>query len=102
LATELGIGYARSSTVLDYKLAGRDIGTNLDRLLDWTSEGRPERARHDFGVLQPSDQSIDAIVAWRKRVAAQSVVALVPVIGHFECRDACMARVRVQSAQLRP
>jgi polysaccharide deacetylase 2 family uncharacterized protein YibQ len=102
LAVELGIGYARSSTVLDYKLAGRDIGTNLDRMLEWTSEGRPERARHDFGVLQPSAQSIDAIVAWRKRVATQSVVALVPVIGHFECRDACMARVRVQSAQLRP
>ncbi len=102
LATELGIGYARSSTVLDYKLAGRDIGANLDRLMDWTSEGRPERARHDFGVLQPSGSSIDAIVAWRKRVAAQTVVALVPVIGHFECRDACMERVRVQSAQLRP
>jgi polysaccharide deacetylase 2 family uncharacterized protein YibQ len=102
LSVELGVGYARSSTVLDYKLAGQGIGTSLNRLLEWTAEGRPDRPRHDFGVLQPDAQSIDAIVAWRKRVASQSVVALVPIIGHFECRDACMARMRAQPAQLRP
>ena len=102
LTVELGTGYARSSTVLDYKLAGQGIGTNHNRMLEWTSEGRPDRPRHDFGVLQPDPQSIDAVVAWRKRVADQSAVALVPIIGHFECRDACMARVRAQPAQLRP
>src|SRR5262249_40120009 len=102
LSVELGVGYARSSTVLDYKLAGQGIGANLHRLLEGTSEGGADRPRHDFGVLQPDGQSIDAIVAWSKRVASQSSVALVPVIGHFECRDACMARMRVQPAQLRP
>jgi polysaccharide deacetylase 2 family uncharacterized protein YibQ len=102
LSVELGVGYARSSTVLDYKLAGQGIGASLNRLLDWTADGRSDRPRHDFGVLQPDAQSIDAIVAWHRRVASQSVVALVPIIGHFECRDACMARMRVQPAQLRP
>jgi uncharacterized protein len=102
LSVELGVGYARSSTVLDYKLAGQAIGASLNRLLEWTGEGRADHPRHDFGVLQPDAQSIDAIVAWRKRVASQNVVALVPIIGHFECRDACMARMRVQPAQLRP
>ncbi len=102
LSVELGVGYARSSTVLDYKLAGQGIGASLNRLLDWTADGHSDRPRHDFGVLQPDAQSIDAIVAWRRRVASQSVVALVPIIGHFECRDACMARMRVQPAQLRP
>jgi polysaccharide deacetylase 2 family uncharacterized protein YibQ len=102
LSVEFGVGYARSSNVLDYKLAGQAIGASLNRLLEWTGEGRADRPRHDFGVLQPDAQSIDAIVAWRKRVASQSVVALVPIIGHFECRDACMARMRAQPAQLRP
>lgn len=102
LTGELGVGYARSSTVLDYKLAGPDIGANLDRMLAWTGEGRPDRPRHEFGVLQPAPQSIDAIVAWRARVANQASVALVPIIGHFECQDACMSRVRLQPAQLRP
>jgi hypothetical protein len=102
LTGELGVGYTRSSTVLDYKLAGRDLGANLDRMLAWTSEGQPDRPRHDFGVLQPAPQSIDAIVAWQKRMAGQSAVALVPIIGHFECRDTCMARMRAQPAQLRP
>jgi len=102
LTVELGVGYARSSTVLDYKLAGQGIGINLNRLLEWTSEGPAERPRHDFGVLQPDPRSIDAIVAWRKRVAGQNAVALVPIIGHFECRDACMSRMRTQPAQLRP
>ena len=102
LSVELGVGYARSSTVLDYKLAGQGISASLNRLLEWTSEGRVDRPRHDFGVLQPDAQSIDAIIAWRNRVAGQSAVALVPVIGHFECRDACMAHMRAQPAQLRP
>jgi polysaccharide deacetylase 2 family uncharacterized protein YibQ len=104
LTVELGIAYARSSTVLDYKLAGQGtIDSNLERLVEWTSERPTDRApRHDFGVLQPSDAAIDAIVGWRKRLARQSAVSLVPIIGHFECRDACMSRARVQPAQLRP
>jgi hypothetical protein len=98
------VGYARSSTVLDYKLAGQgSIGSNLERLVEWAGERSSDRApRHDFGVLQPSDAAIDAIVAWRKRLQRQNGVALVPIIGHFECREACMTRVRVQPAQLRP
>jgi polysaccharide deacetylase 2 family uncharacterized protein YibQ len=104
LAGELGIGYARSSTVLDYKLAGQgSIDGNLERLVDWASERTGEKAaRHDFGVLQPDNAAIDAIVAWRRRLAHQNAVALVPVIGHFECREACMARLRAQPAQLKP
>jgi len=104
LTVDLGIGYARSSTVLDYRLAGQgSIDSSLERLAEWTGErsgnGTP---RHDFGVLQPADAAIDAIVAWCKRLRRQNAVALVPIIGHFECRDACMARVRIQPAQLRP
>jgi polysaccharide deacetylase 2 family uncharacterized protein YibQ len=104
LTVELGMGYARSSTVLDYKLGGQgNIDGNLERLVDWASERTGEKAaRHDFGVLQPDNAAIDAIVAWRKRLARQSAVALVPVIGHFECREACMGRLRAQPAQLRP
>jgi polysaccharide deacetylase 2 family uncharacterized protein YibQ len=104
LTVELGIGYARSSTVLDYKLAGQgSIDSNLERLVDWVSERSADKGpRHDFGVLQPDNASIDAIVAWRKRLARQHAVALVPVIGHFECRETCMARLRVQPAQLKP
>jgi polysaccharide deacetylase 2 family uncharacterized protein YibQ len=104
LTVELGVGYARSSTVLDYKLAGQgSIDGNLERLVDWVSERQPDKpARHDFGVLQPDNAAIDAIVAWRKRLARQNVVAMVPVIGHFECREACMQRLRQQPAQLKP
>lgn len=104
LSVDLGVGYARSSTVLDYKLAGQgSIDGNLERLVEWASERSNDGApRHDFGVLQPSDAAIDAIVAWRKRLEGQRAVTLVPIIGHFECREACMARVRVQPAQLRP
>ena len=98
LTVDLGVGYARSSTVLDYRLAGQgSIDSNLERLVEWTGERSNDKApRHDFGVLQPSDAAIDAIVAWRKRLQRQSGVALVPIIGHFECREACMTRVRVQ------
>jgi len=103
LTVDMGVGYARTSTVLDYKLARNGIGGNLDRMVQWTAEiwpGRPPR--HDFGVLQPDAQAIDAVVAWRRRLAQQSAVALVPVIGHFECRQACMTRLRQQPDQLRP
>jgi polysaccharide deacetylase 2 family uncharacterized protein YibQ len=104
LTVELGMGYARSSTVLDYKLAGQgSVDSNLERLVDWASERTNEKAaRHDFGVLQPDYAAIDAIVAWRQRLAHQSAVSLVPIIGHFECREACMARLRKQPAQLKP
>ncbi|MBS0523290.1 MAG: divergent polysaccharide deacetylase family protein [Proteobacteria bacterium] len=104
LTVELGMGYARSSTVLDYKLAGQgNVDSNLERLVDWVSERTNEKAaRHDFGVLQPDNAAIDAIVAWRQRLAHQSAVSLVPIIGHFECREACMARLRRQPAQLKP
>lgn len=103
LTAELGVGYARSSTVLDYKLAGQgSIDGNLERLVDWVSDRLGDKPRHDFGVLQPDNAAIDAIVAWRKRLARQSAVAMVPIIGHFECRDACMTRLRAQPAQLKP
>jgi hypothetical protein len=104
LTVELGVGYARSSTVLDYKLAGQgSIDSNLERLVDWAGERSTDKApRHDFGVLQPTDAAIDAIGSWRKRLGRQSSVSLVPIIGHFECRETCMTRVRVQPAQLRP
>ena len=104
LTVELGMGYARSSTVLDYKLAGQgNVDSNLERLVDWASERTNEKAaRHDFGVLQPDNAASDAIVAWHQRLAHQSAVSLVPVIGHFECREACMVRLRQQPAQLKP
>jgi polysaccharide deacetylase 2 family uncharacterized protein YibQ len=103
LATDFGVGYARTSTVLDYKLARDGLDGNLDRLAEWTGEAWPGRPpRHDFGVLQPGDAAIDAIVAWHKRLAHQNAVSFVPIIGHFECRPACMARLRQQPDQLRP
>ena len=105
LTVELGMGYARSSTVLDYKLAGQgsiDRQPRAPGRLGRASAPTRRPARHDFGVLQPDDAAIDAIVAWRQRLAHQSAVSLVPIIGHFECRDACMARLRAQPAQLRP
>jgi hypothetical protein len=104
LTVELGMGYARSSTVLDYKLAGQgSVDSNLERLVDWVSERTNDKAaRHDFGVLQPDNAAIDAIVAWRQRLSHQSAVSLVPIIGHFECREACMTRLRQQPDQLKP
>src|SRR5205814_319531 len=79
------------------------IDSNLERLVEWTGERSSDRApRHDFGVLQPSDAAIDAIIGWRRRLTHQTAVSLVPIIGHFECREACMSRVRVQPEQLRP
>lgn len=103
LTEEFGAGYARSADVLDYKLAGDGVGGSLDRLVAWVGEGPPDRQpRHAFGVVQPEDEAIDAILAWHRRREASPTVSLVPLIGHFECRDACMARMRLQPAQLRP
>ncbi|HYD08097.1 MAG TPA: divergent polysaccharide deacetylase family protein, partial [Reyranella sp.] len=58
LTVELGVGYARSSTVLDYKLAQGSIDSNLERLVDWVSERPNDKPRHDFGVLQPDNAAI--------------------------------------------
>jgi len=103
LAVELGAGYARSTNILDYRLASDGVAESLDRLVDWVGESGPERTpRHAFGVMQPDNGAINAVVAWHKRLAAPTTVSLVPIIGHFECRAACMARVAVQPAQLRP
>ncbi len=102
-ASDMGVGYARTSTALDYKLARNGIGGSLDRLVQWTGENWPNHPpRHDFGVLQPDSAAIDAVIAWRRRLAQQSNVALVPIIGHFECRSVCMTRLRTQPDQLRP
>lgn len=103
LAVEFGAGYARSTNILDYKLASDGVAESLDRLVAWAGESGPERTpRHAFGVIQPDNGAIDAVVAWRRRQAAPTTVSLVPIIGHFECRAACMARVAAQPAQLRP
>jgi polysaccharide deacetylase 2 family uncharacterized protein YibQ len=103
LATEFGMGYARTADVLDYKLADGGIAGNLDRLVAWAGETAPEQpARHGFGVMQPDDAAIDALLAWFRRRPERPAASFVPIIGHFECRDACMARVRAQPAQLRP
>lgn len=103
LTDALGAGYARSADVLDYKLDGEGVRGNLDRLSTWVAHSIPGRApRHAFGVMQPDDETIDAIVTWSKRLPDQSAMSFVPIIGHFECRDACMARLRAQPAQLRP
>jgi polysaccharide deacetylase 2 family uncharacterized protein YibQ len=103
LTEELGVGYARSTDVLDYKLAGDGVAGNLDRLGAWVGETAPGRApRHAFGVMQPDDEAITAIAAWHKGHEGKTTVSFVPAIGHFECRDACMARLRAQPEQLRP
>jgi len=103
LAVELGAGYARSTNILDYRLASDGFAESLDRLVAWIGESGPERTpRHAFGVMQPDNGAIDAVVAWHRRLAAPTTVSLVPIIGHFECRAACMARVSAQPAQLRP
>ena len=103
LTGELGVGYARSTEVLDYKLSGDDAAGNIDRLGAWVGETAPDRVpRHAFGVMQPDDEAITAIAAWYRGRAGQTAVSFVPIIGHFECRDACMARLQAQPAQLRP
>jgi polysaccharide deacetylase 2 family uncharacterized protein YibQ len=103
LTEELGVGYARSTDVLDYKLAGDGVAGNLDRLGAWVGETTPGRApRHAFGVMQPDDEAITAIAAWHKGHEGTTAVSFVPIIGHFECRTPCMARLRAQPEQLRP
>jgi polysaccharide deacetylase 2 family uncharacterized protein YibQ len=103
LTAELGVGYARTTNVLDYKLAGGGVGGNLDRLAAWVAGTAPAGPpHHGFGVMQPDGEAIDAIVAWARRRAEGPAVSFVPIIGHFECREACMARMRAQPAQLRP
>lgn len=103
LTAEFGAGYARSADVLDYRLAGESVLANLDRLTAWVAEAVPgQTPRHAFGVMQPDDETIDAIVAWSKRRPERPTMSFVPLIGHFECREACMARLRVQPDQLRP
>lgn len=103
LTEELGVGYARSADVLDYKLAGDGVVGNLDRLAAWVAETSPDRVpRHAFGVAQPDEDAIVALRGWYKGQERQTAVSFVPIIGHFECRDACMARMRVQPQQLRP
>jgi hypothetical protein len=103
LTDELGAGYARTVDVLDYKLADGGVAGNLDRLVAWASATTPEQpARHGFGVVQPDDATIDAVLAWLSHRPGRPAAAFVPIVGHFECRDACMTRMRVQPAQLRP
>lgn len=103
LTEELGVGYARSTDVLDYKLAGDGVAGNLDRLGAWVGETAPGRTpRHAFGVMQPDDEAITAVAAWHKGLEGKTAVSFVPVIGHFECRTACMTRLQAQPAQLRP
>ena len=103
LTAELGAGYARSADVLDYKLAGESVMGNLDRLAAWVAQATPGRPpRHAFGVMQPDDETIDAIVTWNKSLRERHAISFVPLIGHFECRDACMARLQAQPEQLRP
>lgn len=50
-------------------------------------------ARHGFGVVQPGDEAIGVIAAWLRRRPQSPATSFVPIIGHFECRDACMARM---------
>ena len=103
LTDELGVGYARSSDVLDYKLAGDGVAGNIDRLSAWLAETAPNRPpRHAFGVMQPDDEAITAVAAWFKGRQGKTALSFVPIIGHFECRAACMTRLRANPAQLRP
>lgn len=103
LTVELGVGYARSTNILDYRLSSDGVAGALDRLVTWLGEGAAGRPpRHAFGVLQPSNEAIDAIVAWHARQMTPAAFSLVPIIGHFECRHNCMTRLAVQPTQLRP
>ncbi len=104
LTVEMGVGYARNSSVLDYKATRANIDENLDRMVKWVTETMPEKGqtqRHAFGVVQPNAAAIDAIVDWAQRLSHRPGVALLPIIGHFECREACMMRVKRLQSQLR-
>jgi polysaccharide deacetylase 2 family uncharacterized protein YibQ len=103
LTRELGAGYARTREALDYKLSEGGLAANLDQLDKWASETVPgQPPRHRFGVVQPDADAIDTIAAWIHGRPKKATATLVPVIGHFECRDACMARLLAQPAQLKP
>lgn len=104
MTVEMGVGYARNSSVLDYKATRANIDENLDRMVKWVTETTPEKGqtqRHAFGVVQPNAAAIDAIADWTQRLSQTPGVALLPIIGHFECREACMMRVKRLQAQLR-
>jgi polysaccharide deacetylase 2 family uncharacterized protein YibQ len=102
LSAELGLGYARTADVLDYKLSDGGIMANLDWLDSWASEAATGKLpRHRFGVVQPEAEAIEAIAAWA-RGRGERPAAFVPIIAHFECREACLARLRLQPAQLQP
>lgn len=105
LTVEMGVGYARNSSVLDYKADRKNIDENLDRMTRWVAEkpagGQGKNVRHAFGVVQPNAAAIEAIVAWSQKLANTPEVAFLPIIGHFECREACMMRVRRLQALLR-
>ena len=104
LTVEMAVGYARNSIVLDYQTTRQHIADNLERMVKWISDAardKPQNLRHAFGVVQPSAAGIDAIVEWSQKLANQPGVALLPVIAHFECREACMMRVRRLQAQPR-
>ena len=105
------MGYARTREVLDYKLSEGGLAANLDQLDAWAGGAAGAAAstsaagatlRHRFGVVQPEGDAIDTIAAWIRGRPRKPAAVLVPVIGHFECRDGCMARLRAQPAQLRP
>src|SRR5262249_20568040 len=82
LADELGVGYARTREVLDYKLSEGGIAANLDQLDAWASEtGTAESAsgqppRHRFGVVQPDGDAIDTIAAWIRGRPKKPVASL--------------------------
>ena len=103
LTVELGTGYARSTNILDYKLPGDGVADTLDRLVAWIGDPATDHTpRHAFAVLQPSTEAIDAVAGWSAQKKMPANVSLVPIIGHFECRHACMTRLGAQPAQLRP
>ena len=52
--------------------------------------------------MQPDDEAITAVAAWFKGRQGKTALSFVPIIGHFECRAACMTRLRANPAQLRP
>ena len=102
LSAELGMGYARTADVLDYKLADGGTLANLDSLDSWASEDTAGKLpRHRFGVVQPEAEAIEAIAAWA-RGRGERPAAFLPIIAHFECREACLARLRLQPLQLQP
>jgi len=101
--TEGELGVLPGHAPLLGQLADGGVAGNLDRLVAWAGETAPEQPpRHGFGVMQPDDEAIDALLAWFRRRPERPAASFVPIIGHFECRDACMVRMRAQPAQLRP